>query len=67
MADIVDTSSMYEEAQRNSGVEAVQAEWREQMKGESASHCLDCDEEIPKARQLAVPGVKYCVFCADLQ
>lgn len=31
--------------------------------GVSAEDCEDCGEEIPKARQLAVPGVQKCVFC----
>jgi len=65
MADIVDTSAAYEEELRNKGIAAIQEAWREQTKGKSASHCLDCDEEIPKGRQLAVPGVKYCVYCAE--
>ncbi|BDM63686.1 hypothetical protein NFHSH190041_11380 [Shewanella sp. NFH-SH190041] len=31
--------------------------------GESLSHCLECDEPIPVARQLAIGGVKLCVAC----
>jgi RNA polymerase-binding transcription factor DksA len=29
----------------------------------SAEECIQCGEEIPKARRLAVPGVQYCIFC----
>ena len=34
--------------------------------GESLSHCEECDAEIPKARRIAVPGVRYCVACQSL-
>ena len=32
-------------------------------KGESAAHCVRCEEQIPKARQMAIPGVRLCVQC----
>ncbi len=32
-------------------------------KGESLTHCEDCGESIPEARQRAVPGVRRCVPC----
>lgn len=31
--------------------------------GDSLTHCAECDEEIPQARRLAVPGVKLCIDC----
>lgn len=33
----------------------------------SAEFCMDddCDEEIPQGRRDALPGVQYCVHCAD--
>jgi len=31
--------------------------------GPSLNYCLECDQEIPIARQQAVPGVQYCVQC----
>jgi len=31
--------------------------------GDSLTHCAECDEEIPEARRLAVPGVKLCIDC----
>lgn len=33
----------------------------------SAEFCMDddCGEEIPQGRRDALPGVQYCVFCAD--
>ena len=32
-------------------------------KGESLTHCEECDAEIPEARRKAVPGVRLCVQC----
>jgi len=31
--------------------------------GESLSHCAECDEPIPEARRIALPGVKLCIDC----
>ena len=30
------------------------------------SHCEDCGEDIPELRQLAIPGVRRCVFCQEV-
>jgi phage/conjugal plasmid C-4 type zinc finger TraR family protein len=35
--------------------------------GPSLSHCAECGAEIPQARQIAVPGVRLCVSCQDIQ
>ena len=32
-------------------------------RGESLSHCEECDKEIPPARRTAIPGVRLCVSC----
>lgn len=32
-------------------------------RGESASHCDECDAVIPEARRAAVPGVRLCIVC----
>ncbi len=32
-------------------------------KGESLTHCEECDMAIPEARRQAVPGVRLCVQC----
>jgi phage/conjugal plasmid C-4 type zinc finger TraR family protein len=34
-------------------------------RGESLERCEDCEEEIPEARRLAVPGVRRCVRCQE--
>lgn len=31
--------------------------------GESLTHCEECGEPIPLARQKAVPGVHLCIAC----
>ena len=32
-------------------------------RGESLTHCQECDASIPEARQRAIPGVRLCVVC----
>ena len=32
-------------------------------RGESLSHCAECEEEIPEPRRAAIPGVKLCLDC----
>lgn len=39
---------------------------RMQLHGSSRTHCTECDEEIPLARQRALPGVRTCVDCQEL-
>ncbi len=31
--------------------------------GESAQFCVECGEEIPERRRLAIAGVKTCIGC----
>jgi phage/conjugal plasmid C-4 type zinc finger TraR family protein len=31
--------------------------------GASRTHCAECEEPIPEARQLAIPGVTLCLDC----
>ncbi|MBU3030364.1 DksA/TraR family C4-type zinc finger protein [Paracoccus marinaquae] len=31
--------------------------------GDSAEFCAECDEPIPEARRIAVPGVQLCTAC----
>lgn len=38
---------------------------RKTPRGESLSHCAECEEPIPEARRAAIPGVKLCVDCAS--
>lgn len=34
--------------------------------GPSLSHCVECGEEIPLARQTAIAGCKTCIDCQSL-
>lgn len=48
--------------------ELARLKTRARPKGESLTHCADCEEPIPEARRDAIPGVKLCIECAaDLQ
>jgi len=31
--------------------------------GDSLTHCAECEEPIPQARRVALPGVKLCIDC----
>ncbi|WP_271409415.1 DksA/TraR family C4-type zinc finger protein [Pseudomonas sp. Q1-7] len=43
--------------------DAIQRARSQLPKGESLSHCEECDAPIPEARRKAVPGVHLCVNC----
>ena len=46
--------------------DALAAQRRRAAKGKgpvSAEECEECGDEIPEARQMAVPGVQRCVLC----
>ena len=47
--------------------DAVEKARSRMPRGESLSHCEQCDEAIPIARREAVPGVRLCVACQQLQ
>lgn len=32
-------------------------------RGESRTHCAECEEPIPEARRTAIPGVTLCIDC----
>jgi phage/conjugal plasmid C-4 type zinc finger TraR family protein len=45
-------------------VEDAVSRARDQIpKGESLTHCEECNKPIPPARREAVPGVRLCVAC----
>ncbi|WP_371398398.1 DksA/TraR family C4-type zinc finger protein [Fretibacter rubidus] len=43
--------------------DAVQHARGQMPTGVSANFCVECGDEIPERRRLAVPGVKTCVLC----
>jgi phage/conjugal plasmid C-4 type zinc finger TraR family protein len=36
-------------------------------RGQSLTHCAQCEAEIPEARRNAIPGVRFCVACQSAQ
>lgn len=32
----------------------------------SAEHCSECEEDIPEARRVAMPGCKICASCQEV-
>ena len=52
--------------QIDSSIEDAVARARSQLpRGDSLSHCEECDVPIPEARRQAVPGVRLCVACQE--
>jgi len=43
--------------------DAVRAARERLPTGESATHCDECEEEIPEARRTALVGVRLCIAC----
>lgn len=42
---------------------ALRDQLAKQRSQPSAEFCEECGEDIPKARQEAIPGVQFCVYC----
>lgn len=60
-AEIIDQANELAELQR----EAAIAKCRINHAAVSATHCLDCGEEIPDRRRELVAGCQRCVSCAS--
>jgi phage/conjugal plasmid C-4 type zinc finger TraR family protein len=45
--------------------DAVQQARSRLPKGESLTHCEECEAKIPEARRQAIPGVRLCVQCQE--
>ena len=61
MADTIDQAQHMQDAYLQERLSRVQAEKNSQSS--SLLYCMDCGEEIPKARRKAVPGCQLCVTC----
>lgn len=59
MADFADDASAVEELQRNAALSAH----RINHGSVSATHCVECDEQLSDARRKAYPGCTMCVDC----
>lgn len=63
MSDLIDRAEQAEESLRTDAIAAIQLKNQEQAQAGSLSHCEDCGSPIPKARRLAVKGVRRCISC----
>jgi len=45
--------------------DAIDRARKQLPQGESRTHCVECDAEIPPARREAVPGVRLCIACQE--
>ncbi|MGO3414465.1 MAG: TraR/DksA family transcriptional regulator [Kluyvera intermedia] len=61
--DIIDNASTLEDLHR----EAALSMHRLNRSAVSATHCVECDEELPEARRKAYPGCTMCVECLGEQ
>ena len=59
MADFADDASAAEELQRNAALSAH----RVNRDAVSATHCVECDEQLSDARRKAYPGCQRCASC----
>lgn len=59
MADIADKAQELEERHRNEALSH-----RIIYDGGDVDNCVVCGNNIPSARQVALPGVETCVVCA---
>ena len=59
MADIIDNASTLEDLQR----EAALSMHRLNHSAVSATHCVECGDELLDARRKAYPGCTMCVDC----
>jgi len=61
MTDAIDVANTLAELERSTAINAITSRPR----GKSLTHCLECGEQIPDARRLAVPGCELCITCQE--
>lgn len=60
MADIIDNASTLEDLQRD----AALSMHRLNHSAVSATHCEECQIDIPELRRKLIPGTRLCIDCA---
>ncbi|MBM9605953.1 TraR/DksA family transcriptional regulator [Desulfopila inferna] len=65
MADQFDRAQELDAVFREQAL-AIHKRAASQGTGTARTICVDCDEKIPQARRIAVPGCLRCVECATL-
>lgn len=61
--EIAQMSSLME---NEAALRKAREEYARKASKPSLSECKECGEDIPEARQKAVPGVELCLECATL-
>lgn len=61
--DIIDNASELEELHRNAALSRT----RMQSQSTSATHCRECEETLPEARRIAIPGCQLCASCKRIE
>ncbi len=65
MVDLVDMANEVAQLRLNHALERQRRV--SSVSAVSAVFCEDCDEQIPEARRMAVPGVQTCIECQGLK
>lgn len=60
-AEIIDAASELEELLREQAIAAHRID----RNAVSATHCIECGDDIPQARREAVPGCRTCASCQE--
>lgn len=61
-AEIIDQASALEQMMRENAIQAHRLD----HSAVSATHCEECDEELPEPRRKAYPGCTMCVACLQI-
>lgn len=61
-AELIDQASALEEMMRENAIQAH----RLNRDAVSATHCEECEDELPEARRKAYPGCTMCVSCLQV-
>lgn len=61
--DIIDNASELEELHRNAALSRT----RMHINSASATHCRECEEALPEARRIAIPGCQLCASCKSVE
>ena len=53
-------------AQQNEINEAIHKSREALYKPSDVTECIDCGDDIPEARKIAIPSTERCVHCAEV-
>ena len=62
MADAMDLAQQREQEDRERHISNA----RSRIASPSRFLCEECDEPIPEARRITIPGVAFCVTCQEV-